>query len=183
MIITVSGTPGTGTTTLARRLAKELGLRWVNSGEIFRRIARERNISLKELGQLAEQSPEIDYLIDDAQKKMARKEGGVFEGRLSGHVLEDADLRILLKADLRVRAERIASRENKLLEDALRESREREECEARRYEKYYNIDVNDLSIYDLIIDTHTWDEKGVFEIAQAAVVRMLKDEEGEEAAL
>jgi len=46
-----------------------------------------------------------------------------------------------------VRAERIASREKKLVEDALRESRVREECEARRYEKYYNIDMSDFSVY------------------------------------
>jgi cytidylate kinase len=157
MIITVSGSPGTGTSTLSRILSKELGLRWVNSGELFRKIASDRGISLKELGRIAEESPEVDYLIDDAQRAMAKEAGGVFEGRISGHVL-DADLKILLKAERRVRAERIAAREEKLVEDALWESRIREECEARRYEKYYNIDVDDFSVYDLVIDTGTWNE-------------------------
>jgi cytidylate kinase len=173
MIITVSGSPGTGTSTLSRILSKELDLRWVNSGELFRKIASDRGISLRELGRIAEESPEVDYLIDDAQRAMAKDAGGVFEGRLSGHVL-DADLKILLKADRRVRAERIASREEKLVEDAIQESRVREECEARRYEKYYNIDVNDFSVYDLVIDTGTWNEKGVVAIALAAV-RSLED--------
>ena len=167
MIITVSGSPGTGTSTLSRILSRELHLRWVNSGELFRKIASDRGISLKELGRIAEVSPEVDYQIDDAQRAMAAEAGGVFEGRLSGHVL-DADLKILLKAD------RIASREEKLVEDALQESRAREECEARRYEKYYNIDVNDFSVYDIIIDTGTWNEKGVVAIALAAV-RSLED--------
>ena len=173
MIITVSGSPGTGTSTLSRVLSKELDLRWVNSGELFRKIASDRGISLKELGRIAEESPEVDYLIDDTQRAMAKDAGGVFEGRLSGHVL-DADLKILLKADRMVRAERIASREEKLVEDAIQESRVREECEARRYEKYYNIDVNDFSVYDLVIDTGTWNEKGVVAIALAAV-RSLED--------
>lgn len=173
MIITVSGSPGTGTSTLSRELAKVLSLRWVNSGDLFRKIASDRGISLRELGRIAEESPEIDYLIDDAQKAMAAEAGGVFEGRLSGHIL-DADLKILLKADRRVRAERIASREEKLVEDAIRESRVREESEARRYEKYYNIDVNDFSVYDLVIDTETWNEKGVVVIALAAV-RSIED--------
>jgi cytidylate kinase len=173
MIITVSGSPGTGTSTLSRILSKELDLRWVNSGELFRKIASDRGISLRELGRIAEESPEVDYLIDDAQRAMAKDAGGVFEGRLSGHVL-DADLKILLKADRMVRAERIASREEKLVEDAIQESRVREECEARRYEKYYNIDVNDFSVYDLVIDTGTWNEKGVVAIALAAV-RSLED--------
>ncbi len=174
MIITVSGSPGTGTSTLSRILSKELGLRWVNSGELFRKIASDRGISLRELGRIAEESPEVDYLIDDNQRAMAAQGGGVFEGRLSGHIL-DADLKILLKADRRVRAERIAAREEKLVEDALRQSKVREESEARRYEKYYNIDVmNDFSVYDLVIDTGTWNEKGVVAIALAAV-RSLED--------
>ncbi|HPE63083.1 MAG TPA: AAA family ATPase [Methanothrix sp.] len=173
MIITVSGPPGTGTSTLSRLLSRELGLRWVNSGELFRKIASDRGVSVGELGRIAEEGPEIDYLIDDAQRAMAAEAGGIFEGRLSGHIL-DADLKILLKADRRVRAERIASRENKLVEDALRESRVREECEARRYEKYYNLNVNDFSVYDLVIDTGTWDEKGVVAIVLAAV-RSIED--------
>lgn len=174
MIITVSGSPGTGTSTLARELAKVLNLRWINSGELFRKIASDRGISLRELGRIAEENPEIDYLIDDTQKAMAAETGGIFEGRLSGHIL-DADLKILLKADRVVRAERIAARENKLVEDTLRESRVREESEARRYEKYYNIDLNDFSVYDLVIDSKTWNEKGAVAIALAAV-RSLEDD-------
>lgn len=168
MIITISGAPGTGTTTLARELAAELGIRWINSGELFRRIASEKNVSVKELNRLAERGPEIDYLIDDAQKALAREGPGIFEGRLSGHLL-DADLKILLKTDQKVRAERVSQRESKLFEDALQETRVREESEARRYRKYYNIDINNLSIYDLVIDTGKFDERGTLSIALAAV--------------
>jgi len=167
MIITVSGAPGTGTTTLARGLAASLGLRWINSGDLFRRIASEKNISVKEMNRLAEKGPEIDYQIDDAQKVLAREGPGVFEGRLSGHLLP-ADLKVLLKADLRVRAERIARREAKLPEDAMHETRAREESEARRYKKYYNIDINDLSIYDLVVDTGRINEAGTFSIVLTA---------------
>jgi len=167
MIITVSGAPGTGTTTLARSLAAELGLKWINSGELFRKIASDKNISVRELNRLAERGPEIDYLIDDAQKALAREGSGVFEGRLSGHLLA-ADLRVLLKTDLRLRAERIAKRESKLPEDAMQETRAREESEARRYKMYYNIDINDLSIYDLVVDTGRFDERGTFAVVLAA---------------
>jgi cytidylate kinase len=168
MIITISGAPGTGTTTLARGLAAELGVRWINSGELFRKIASEKNISVKEMNRLAEKGPEIDYQIDDAQKALVRGGPGVFEGRLSGHLLA-ADLKVLLKTDLRARAERIARREAKLLEDAMQETRSREESEARRYKKYYNIDINDFSVYDLVVDTGRFNEAGTFSIVLAAV--------------
>jgi cytidylate kinase len=167
MIITLSGAPGTGTTTLARGLASELGLRWVNSGELFRKIASEKNISVREMNRLAEKGPEIDYLIDDAQKILAKEGSGIFEGRLSGHLLP-ADLKVLLKTDLRIRSERIAKRESKLLEDAMQETRAREESEARRYKKYYNIDIGDFSVYDLVVDTGRFDERGTFAIVLAA---------------
>jgi len=168
MIITISGAPGTGTTTLARKLADELGIRWINSGELFRKVASEKNITVKELNRLAERDPEIDYMIDDAQRALAKEGPGIFEGRLSGHHL-NADLKILLKTDQKVRAERISQRESKLFEDALHETRIREISEARRYRKYYNININDFSVYDIIVDTGKFDEQGTFSIVMEAV--------------
>ncbi|MCK9567232.1 MAG: AAA family ATPase [Methanothrix sp.] len=168
MIVTISGAPGTGTSTLARSLSQELKLRWVNSGDLFRKIAGEKNISVRDMNRLAEKGPEIDYLIDDAQKALAKEGGGIFEGRLSGHLLT-ADLKVLLKADLRTRAERIAKREAKLTEDAMQETRHREESEARRYKMYYNIDISDFSAYDLVLDSGKFDGAPTLAIVLAAV--------------
>ena len=168
MIVTISGAPGTGTSTLARSLSQQLKLRWVNSGDLFRKIAGEKNISVRDMNRLAEKGPEIDYLIDDAQKALAKEGSGIFEGRLSGHLLA-ADVKILLKADLRTRAERIAKRESKLTEDAIAETRHREESEARRYKMYYNIDISDFSAYDLVVDSGKFDEAATLAIVLAAV--------------
>jgi cytidylate kinase len=168
MIVTISGAPGTGTSTLARSLSQELKLRWINSGDLFRKIADEKDISVREMNRLAEKGPEIDYLIDDAQKVLAKGGGGIFEGRLSGHLLP-ADLKVLLKAELRTRAERIAKREAKLTEDAMQETRHREESEGRRYKMYYNIDISDFSVYDLIVDSGKFDEAATLAIVLAAV--------------
>lgn len=168
MIVTISGAPGTGTSTLARSLSLQLKLRWVNSGDLFRKIADEKDISVREMNRLAEKGPEIDYLIDDAQKALAKDGSGIFEGRLSGHLLP-ADLKVLLKADLRTRAERIAKREAKLTEDAMHETRIREESEARRYKMYYNIDISDFSTYDLVVDSGKFDEAATLAIVLAAV--------------
>jgi len=74
-----------------------------------------------------------------------------------------------LKTELRRRAERISKREAKLLEDAISETRQREESEARRYKMYYNIDINDTSVYDLVIDTGKFDEAATLAIVLAAV--------------
>ncbi|MBP3444150.1 MAG: cytidylate kinase family protein, partial [Methanocorpusculaceae archaeon] len=41
MRITISGSPGSGTTTLGKALAEKYGLRYVSAGEFFRACAKE----------------------------------------------------------------------------------------------------------------------------------------------
>ncbi|OYT63441.1 cytidylate kinase, partial [Methanosarcinales archaeon ex4484_138] len=60
MKITISGLPGSGTSTIAGMLADHMGLNLVSAGETFRRLAAEYNMSLEEFGVLAERDPEID---------------------------------------------------------------------------------------------------------------------------
>ena len=52
MQITVSGLPGSGTTTLSRLLSEYYELELISSGEIFRKMAKERGMSLAEFGAL-----------------------------------------------------------------------------------------------------------------------------------
>ncbi|PHP46137.1 cytidylate kinase [Methanosarcinales archaeon ex4572_44] len=161
MKITISGLPGSGTSTIAGMLADHMGLNLVSAGETFRRLAAEYNMSLEEFGVLAERDPEIDMRLDMEQKRMALEhEGILLEGRLAGHFTEDADLRVWLDAPLRVRAARISKREGKRVAHTIDETIKREECESNRYKEYYQIDLNDHTIYDLIIDTskHTPEE-------------------------
>jgi cytidylate kinase len=61
--------------------------------------------------------------------------------------------RVLMDADLDVRAARIVEREGGTVDQRRSEIVEREECERRRYLAYYGIDILDRDIYDLIIDT------------------------------
>ena len=48
---------------------------------------------------------------------------------------------------------RSADREDKSVDLARTETRERSDSEARRYEAYYDIDIEELSIYDLAVNT------------------------------
>jgi cytidylate kinase len=82
----------------------------------------------------------------------------IVEGRLAGWTI-DADLKIWLKTPLRVRAERIAKREEIPVHRAYDETETRQKCEILRYKTFYEIDLTDLSCYDLIIDTSKWDAR------------------------
>lgn len=173
MRITVSGPPGSGTTTLAEAISSRFDLEHVSSGDVFRSMAREREMSLAEFGRVAEEDPEIDREIDERQTEIGRENDDiVLEGRLSGWMVEDADLRVWLDAPVEVRAERVAEREGQTVEEASDEIEEREASESKRYQEIHGIDIDDLSIYDIIIDTSTWDKDGVAEITATAVERL-----------
>ncbi|MCZ7391893.1 MAG: AAA family ATPase, partial [Candidatus Methanoperedens sp.] len=132
MIITISGTPGSGKSTLSRLLSSRLGMELVSVGDIFRKQAQDRCMSLEEFGLLAKSDEDIDRMLDEEQKKIAKeKENLILEGRLSGFLV-DAYLKVWLKAPVEVRAERIARREEKPVAKAKAETKDREECERER---------------------------------------------------
>ena len=86
------------------------------------------------------------------------------EGRLTGWMAYRsglAALKVWLAATPEVRAERVAQRESKSAAQALEELRAREGSEARRYEEFHQIDISDLSIYDVLIETEKTDPNAV----------------------
>ncbi len=169
MKITISGPPGSGKSTLSKMLSAKLGLELVSMGDIFRKLANDRCMSLDEFGTLAKCNDEIDRKLDEAQKKIAlEKDNIILEGRLSGFLV-DADLKVWLKAPIDIRAQRIAKRENKSISSAMKETSEREECERVRYLNYYNIDIRDLSVYDIVIDSTKLSPEEICETVEKAV--------------
>lgn len=169
MIITLSGQPGSGKTSVANEIAQKYSFVIVSAGEQFRKLAVERGVTLEEFGHIAERDPSIDLAIDARQKDLStRYPNALVEGRLAGWTI-DADLKIWLKTSLRVRAERIARREDIPVHRAYDETAAREKCEINRYRTFYDIDLADLSCYDLVIDTTKWDAQGVSRIIFKAI--------------
>lgn len=174
MIVTLSGLPGSGKTSVARELVARYGFVIISAGEQFRKLAQERGMSLQEFGELAEKDASIDTAIDKRQKELAlTQKMALVEGRLAGRTI-DADLKIWLKTSLDVRAQRISKREGIPVNQAMEDTRTRETSEALRYQTFYNIDQRDWSGYDLIIDTRLWDAKGVADIISIAIDELKK---------
>jgi cytidylate kinase len=155
MLVTISGPAGSGKSTAAAALAEALDYDHVSGGDIFRDLAVERGITPLELNKLAEDDDEIDRDLDRRLRGIAEtRDDVVLESRLAGWMAgEHADFRIWLDAPLSVRARRIADREDKPVEVAREETSERRDSEARRYREYYGIDVEELGIYDLSVNT------------------------------
>jgi len=155
-VITVSGKPGSGKSTIAELLHKKLGISYVYSGMIFREDAKKYKMSLEEFGKFCEKNSKVDKELDKKQVKILKKGNIILEGRLAGWLAYHNNIssfKIFIEADLKTRVSRIVNRENGDLEKRKKEIVERERSESARYKKYYDINLNDTSIYDLVVDS------------------------------
>ncbi len=170
MIITISGTPGSGKSTVAQILAKQLRAERIYIGGILRDLARKKGMTLEELTQYAQSHPEIDQEADqetrDQARQLAQKGKDVLvEGRVQFFFLPES-----VKVFMKVNPEEAARRIWKDLQDkdkrgarneevvaSIKKVQEkiikREEEDAKRYKKLYGLDHRDESQYDAVIDT------------------------------
>lgn len=172
MIITISGSIGSGKTTVANEISKS-GFTHISAGEIMRRMAYESKKDILEFSKEAEKNFEIDRRIDAEQKRIAEEEilnnrNCVVEGRISAYLI-NSDLKIWFYAPLKMRAERVSEREKCDLNESLKRITKREKSERIRYKKIYGIDLEDLRIYDLVLNTSKWDVQGMLKIVRDAV--------------
>ncbi len=167
--VAISGLHGAGKSTAAERLSEELGLRYVSAGEVFREMAEERNMSLTEFSDYVEDNPEVDEKIDRRTAEEAEKENVLIDARLAGWFAEGADIRILLVAPLEERVRRICERENRPYEEVKEETVAREKSEKERFREFYDIDVDDYSVFDLVLNTDKFDKEETVEILKLAI--------------
>jgi len=174
-VIVVSGSPGSGKSTIARALAERLGLRYLYTGDIFRSLARSLGVSVAELGRIAERDPSIDLRIDKKTLEEAKRGGVVIDSHLAGWVLAGiADFSVYLKAPLAVRVKRVAGREKTSLSEALMDIVGREESQWRRFKALYGFDITDLSVFDLVIETSNYEPEEIVEIIINSLPRRVK---------
>lgn len=170
MIITIAGTPGSGKSTIAKKLVEDLNAKRVYVGGIRREYAKEKGMTLQELNEYAKAHPESDPYFDNAAAQKARelaKEGYdvIVEGRVQFHFLQES-LKIYIKVSPEIAAERIfketqdanaqAARNEKAYsskEELAEQVKIRMTEDTKRYLKYYQIDDSDESQYDFVLDT------------------------------
>lgn len=171
-IITIAGALGSGKSSTARLVATELGFKHFSSGDLFRQIAKERGVTVEEINQKAELEHEIDLATDERLRSMAHEDGLVIDSRLAFHWIPDS-FKVFLSLPSEVAATRIfnhikkegrESESGNSVEEVLASIISRRESEVKRYANLYQIDVNDTSPFNLVVDTETNDLHSVVSI-------------------
>ncbi|TAK04077.1 hypothetical protein EPO34_02890 [Patescibacteria group bacterium] len=179
MIITLSGLPGSGKTTIASMLSERLGVEWYSMGDLRGKMAAERGLSIDELNALGETEAFTDKEVDDYQTKLgASGDAFVIDGRLSWHFIPKA-YKVFLSVDPKEGArrvfeaqkarERADERTYASQDEAEAALRARNESDQRRYRKYYGLDIFQKANYDLWLDTTTLTPQQIVATILAAV--------------
>ena len=175
MIISFNGAPGSGKSTIARRLADKLNWPRFYIGGLRREAAKKRGLTLEEYNKLGESNPTTDWEVDqEYQQKLAQTEANfVIEGRTAWYFLPQS-LKIYLDVSLEEGAKRIfgnlqekndRNEANNLdsWQAVMASNQERIRSDNARYRKYYQIDVYDPKNYDFYLDTTNLDRDQVFQ--------------------
>jgi len=180
--ITISGLPGSGSTTLLHGLKEALqfaGWKGYNGGEFMRAYAKEKGL-FKEKGGLHHDAThyedEFDYKIDMGMRERLEKEDKwILESWLSGFLAQGVDgvLKVLVTcSDKAVRVDRIVNRDDVPPDEAIKNMNERYEKNLKKWSRMYAdlwrqwvveagvlpadnpIDFWHPKLYDLVVDTY-----------------------------
>lgn len=173
MVITINGTPGSGKSSVAKKLSKKLNWPRYYGGGIRRLKAKSMRLTLAEFNKLGETDNFTDFEVDKYLKQVAKKHpNSVIESRTAWYFIPNS-IKIYLDVDERIGAKRVFAElkkynkrnEDKKLhttQDVLISHKRRKLSDYKRYKKYYHFNLFDKKNYDFILDTTNLNKKQVF---------------------
>ena len=154
--ITISGYPGSGTSTLVSGLVNHFNWQSINGGQIFRDEASKRGLTLTEFGKLCVDDESVDKELDEIlRENITGEDIEIIESRLAGwwaYKLEVDSIRIWIEVNENERANRVISREGGSLEDVLEANAKRLAIDNQRYQNMYGLTPDDPLAYTHIIE-------------------------------
>ncbi len=165
-LITIAGKLGSGKSSTAKMISQILNYKHYSTGDFMRSIANDRNISLAELGKIAETDDSIDKILDDHNLEIGKMENVVLDSRLGFYFIPES-FKVFLELDPEIAAERILEDKKNnpnrhteatglfnTKESVVEKINNRLLSERKRYKELYGIeDQTAHDNFDLVIDT------------------------------
>ncbi len=164
MIITLSGLPGAGKSTIKNLLAERLNLKKYSMGDLRGKMAQDRGLTIDEFNKLGLTEAFTDKDADQFQEKLGKTDDNfVIDGLLSWYFIPQS-IKVFIDVDPGVGAERIFADRAKnpdrndepeyaTVDETKATIAGRVASNSARYQKWYGVDYLDKTHYDLVIDT------------------------------
>ena len=181
-IITLAGDPASGKGTVSKLLEKELNYTIYRNGEYFRKLAKEHNMSVTEFNIYVKDHPEIDIEIEKSAEKYAEEHDNlIIDARLGFFVVPDS-FKVYLTIELMEAARRAFNDQSRKdtesfesVEEHAADMKKRYELENERYYNVYTVRKDDMSHYDLVLDTTSLSPEEVKEKILTEYFKWLKN--------
>jgi cytidylate kinase len=177
MKITLAGSPGSGKSTLRKLLSEHYGLSTKGTGDFMRELSCKYGYSdiTQFLVEYVSEHPEVDHQVDEEQRIFGKENDNfVLDAHLGFHFVPDS-IRICLICDLEEAARRILDDIERTNEDAtnisdsMATSQKRRDTMQKNFMSLYQIDINDHSNFDLVLDTTALSSLEAFERVSAFI--------------
>ena len=160
MHISLTGDLGSGKSSVAKILCDKLNYKFISTGVIHRQLGLEKGMNTLEFNKYINDNTEIDHYIDQHLKDINESnESYILDSRLAWFFVNKS-FKVYLIAFKQIAAQRIVSDKNRIGEPNVKdveikiiETEKRRTIENLRFEKNYGAKCNNLTHFDLIIDT------------------------------
>lgn len=181
-IISLSGDLASGKGTVSNILTADLNYGIYRNGEYFRKLAKEMGMDVTSFNVYVKEHPEIDRQIENSAAEYAKQNDNfVIDARLGWYAVPES-FKVYLKVDLDVSAQRAFYDEKRKSTEKFNTVEEQKQDIIRRYnyenERYWNlyqIRKNDMSNYDLVVDTTDKTPEAVAKIIEEEYSKWLEE--------
>lgn len=161
-IISLAGDLSSGKGVVSKILMEDLNFGVYRNGDYFRKLAQEKKMSVTEFNEYVKQHTEIDIQIENSAKEYAKDhENFIIDARLGWYAVPES-FKVYLKVDIDVAAKRAFENQDQdkkqterfdTIEEQKLDMEKRYKLENERYYMVYGVKKDDMSNYDLVIDT------------------------------
>ena len=159
-IISLAGDLASGKGETSKILIEKLRYGIYRNGQYFRELAKKMNMSVTEFNIYVEKHPEIDRDIEKSAAEYAKNNDNfIIDARLGWYAVPES-FKVYLKVDIDVAAKRAFYDEDRkdtekfdTIEEQKEDMLKRYKLENERYFELYNVRKDDMSNYDLVVDT------------------------------
>lgn len=159
-IITIAGDLASGKSRITDLLQKSLNYEIYRNGEYVRKLAKEKGLDITSFNEYLNSHPEIDQEIEKSAAKYAEEHDNlIVDARLGWYAIPES-FKVYLRVDIDVAAKRAFYDEKRketekfeTIEEQKQDMIKRFNSENERFFKLYGVHKEDMSNYDLVVDT------------------------------